>query len=157
MMTKKITLERTFEAPIEDVWELWTTKEGIESWWGPNGFVVKVKSIDLRVGGELEYAMIAMGADEIAFMKQSGMPVSTEHRIRYTEIAPQKRLAYTQKIDFIPGVEPYDGGTLVELQLLGEGVRMLLTIDAMHDQHWTDMAVMGWESELAKLAKVLQA
>jgi len=31
---------------------------------------------------------------------------------------------------------------------------MLLTIDAMHDQHWTDMAVMGWESELAK---VLQA
>ena len=31
----------------------------------------------------------------------------------------------------------------------------MLTIDAMHDEQWTKMAVMGWESELGKLAKVL--
>jgi hypothetical protein len=35
-------------------------------------------------------------------------------------------------------------------------VRVVLTIDAMHDEHWTKMAVMGWESELGKLAKLLQ-
>ena len=35
---RRITMERTFAAPMEDVWELWTTKEGIESWWGPEGF-----------------------------------------------------------------------------------------------------------------------
>ena len=32
---------------------------------------------------------------------------------------------------------------------------MVLTMDAMHDENWTKMAVMGWESELGKLAKLL--
>jgi uncharacterized protein YndB with AHSA1/START domain len=157
MTKKRITIERTFDAPIEDVWELWTTKEGIESWWGPNGFRVEVRSIDLRAGGDLDYVMIAVGADEIAFMKQSGMPVRIEHRITYTEVTPQKRLVFTQKADFIPGVDPYDVGTMVDFHPSQDSVRLVLTIDAMHDQHWTDMAVMGWESELSKLAKVLQA
>jgi hypothetical protein len=31
---RRITIERTFQAPIEDIWDLWTTKEGIESWVG---------------------------------------------------------------------------------------------------------------------------
>jgi hypothetical protein len=31
-------LERTYRVPIEDLWELWTTKAGFESWWGPEGF-----------------------------------------------------------------------------------------------------------------------
>jgi uncharacterized protein YndB with AHSA1/START domain len=31
----RITIERTYLARIEDVWALWTTKEGLESWWGP--------------------------------------------------------------------------------------------------------------------------
>jgi hypothetical protein len=34
---------------------------------------------------------------------------------------------------------------------------MVLTFDAMHDEHWTQMAVMVWESELDKLAKLLKA
>ncbi|HEX9566336.1 MAG TPA: hypothetical protein VGA48_01915 [Thermoplasmata archaeon] len=29
----KIRLERTFEVSAKEVWELWTTKEGLESWW----------------------------------------------------------------------------------------------------------------------------
>jgi hypothetical protein len=33
---------------------------------------------------------------------------------------------------------------------------MLLTLDAMHDEYWTKMAVMGWENELDKLAKLLK-
>ena len=31
----------------------------------------------------------------------------------------------------------------------------MLTIEAMHDEQWTQMAVMGWESELGKLAQAL--
>ncbi|HMI87028.1 MAG TPA: SRPBCC domain-containing protein [Polyangiaceae bacterium] len=88
MTKKQITLERTFDATLEEVWEMWTTQEGIESWWGPNGFVVKVRKIDLRPGGELQYAMTAVGADEIAFIKKSGMPLTGEHRLTYTEIVP---------------------------------------------------------------------
>ena len=46
--TRRITMERTYESSIEDVWELWTTKEGIESWWGPEGFTTEVLKLDLR-------------------------------------------------------------------------------------------------------------
>jgi hypothetical protein len=34
---------------------------------------------------------------------------------------------------------------------------MVLTFDAMHDETWTQRSVMGRESELGKLAKVLAA
>ncbi len=69
---RRITIERTYKAPIEDVWELWTTKEGIESWWGPDGFSVKVHSIDLRPGGELRYAMTATAQPQIEFHEEGG-------------------------------------------------------------------------------------
>jgi hypothetical protein len=38
-----------------------------------------------------------------------------------------------------------------------QGVRMVLTFDAMHDDQWTKRALMGWENELGKLAKALAA
>ncbi len=154
---RKVSLERTFNAPIEDVWELWTTAEGIESWWGPDGFAVKVRKLDLHPGGELLYAMTATAPDQIEFIKKAGMPLTHESRIIFTEITPPHRLAYTQIADFIPGVEPYDVSTTVELEETPQGVRMVLTFDAMHDEHWTNMAVMGWEMELGKLAKLLEA
>ncbi len=34
---RKITLERTYNASPKDVWGLWTTKKGIESWTGGHG------------------------------------------------------------------------------------------------------------------------
>ena len=66
--SRRITLERTWQATPEEVWALWTTKEGIEAWWGPEGFRVEVRSIDLRPGGLLRYAMIAAAPETVAFM-----------------------------------------------------------------------------------------
>jgi uncharacterized protein YndB with AHSA1/START domain len=154
---RKITIERTYAAPIEDVWDLWTTKEGIESWWGPEGFSVKVQRLELRPGGELRYTMTATGFEQIEFMKQAGMPLTTEGRATYTEVVPQRRLAYDHLADFIPGIEPYTVAHLIELVPGDQGVRMLLTLEAMHDEEWTQRAVMGWEGELGKLAKVLES
>lgn len=153
---RRVTIERTYRARIEDVWDLWTTKEGIESWWGPGGFTVKVRKLELRPGGELHYAMTAIGAPQIEFMKKEGMPLTTEARLTYTEIVAPRRLAYTHLADFIPGVAPYGVETLVELHPTAEGVHLMLTFDAMHDEEWTQRATMGWESELGKLAKVLE-
>ncbi len=153
---RTVTLERTFEATIEEVWDLWTTKEGIESWWGPDGFAVTVRRLDLRPGGELLYAMTAVGSDQIEFMKNAGMPLVSETRVTYTEVDPPRRLAYSTLADFIPGVRPYDVTTVVELRAIADGVKLVLTQEAMHDEQWTQMAVMGWESELNKLAKVLK-
>jgi uncharacterized protein YndB with AHSA1/START domain len=28
----RITVERTYNAPLEGIWDLWTTKKGLESW-----------------------------------------------------------------------------------------------------------------------------
>jgi len=153
---RRVSIERTFaDAAAEDVWALWTTKDGIESWWGPDGFEVKVRRLDFRLGGELLYAMTATAPEQIEFLKKAGMPLTTESLVRYTDVVPLKRIAFTQLADFIPGVEPYEVGTTVELGTTSQGVRLILTLDAMHDEHWTRMAVMGWENELGKLAKVL--
>lgn len=154
---RKVTLERAFDAAIEDVWELWTTKDGIESWWGPEGFTVSVRKLDFRPGGELLYATTATAPDQVEFIKKLGMPPTTESRIIYTEIVPRQRLAYTNILDFVPGVPTYEVATIVDFETSPQGVRMVLTMDAMHDENWTKMAVMGWESQFGKLAKLLAA
>jgi uncharacterized protein YndB with AHSA1/START domain len=154
---RRVSIERTFKAPIAEVWELWTTKDGIESWWGPPGFEVKVRTLDVRRGGELLYAMTAVAPDQIDFLKKAGMALTTESLVTYTEVVPRTRLAFTQMADFIPNVKPYEIATTVDLETQQQGVRLVLTLDAMHDEYWTNMAVMGWEQELGKLAKLLNS
>ena len=154
---RRIALERTFDASVDTVWDLWTTKEGIESWWGPDGFQVAVHEIDVRPGGRLLCAMTATATEQAAFLRQAGMPLTNEHRLTYTEVVPGRLLAYVHAADFIPGVEPYEVATTVELTATAGSVRMVLTFDAMHDEHWTQLAVAGWESELGKLERLLAA
>lgn len=156
-MPRKLTLERTLDASIDDVWDLWTTRDGIESWWGPEGFRVAVRDLDLRPGGELLYAMGATGADQIEYMKKAGMPLENHHRVIYTQVDRPRRLAYNEVVDFIPGVDTYQVETVVELHEVAGGVRLVLTFDAMHDDRWTQLATMGRESELGRLVKVLAA
>jgi len=154
---RKIALERTFDAPVEEIWALWTTKDGVESWWGPEGFGVTVHALDLRPGGEMRYAMRATGAPQIEAMKRAGMPLVTQAKLTYREILPHRRLTTHHAIDFVPGVAAYDVETLVELHAVRAGIRMVVTIEAMHDAHWTEMAVRGWESQLDKGVQLLAA
>jgi uncharacterized protein YndB with AHSA1/START domain len=154
---RKVVLEHTFNAAIEEVWELWTTKEGIESWWGPEGFAVKVRKLEVRPGGELAYAMTATAPEQIEFLKKAGMPITQEARVTYTDVVRPTRLAFRQMADFIPNVKPYELAMKIDFDTSPQGVRMVLTLDAMHDEQWTRLAVMGWESELGKLAKLLKS
>jgi uncharacterized protein YndB with AHSA1/START domain len=151
----RFSIERSYAAPVERVWALWTTRRGIESWWGPEGFEVKVTSLELRPGGELSYAMTAVAPEQVAFMKQAGMPLTTQARVTYTEVMPGKRLAYKTVADFVPGVEAYEVGTLVEFQATAAGVKLVITVDAMHDEVWTARARAGNESQLRKLDTLL--
>lgn len=155
-MNERIVLERRYPARIEDVWELWTSPEGIESWWGPDGFNVTVQQLELRVGGQLHYTMTATAPEQVAFMKRAGMPVATKTSLTFTVVEPPRHLAYTNHADFIPGMKAYDVGTDVELFVEGDVVRLVLTIDRMHDEVWTNRAVMGWENELSKLGRRLE-
>ena len=153
---RKITMARTYEASLEDVWSLWTTNAGLESWWGPEGFTVKVRKLDLRPKGELLYAMTATGQSQIEFMKRAGMPLTTEARLTYTDVSPMQRLAYIHSVDFIPGVEAYDVATVVEFHAERNRVRMVVHLDAMHSDEWTQRAVAGWESQLSKVDKLFR-
>src|SRR3979409_1526775 len=88
----RFTIERTYKACIDDVWNLWTTKQGIESWWGPDGFSTKVMKLALRAGGEMRYAMTATARAQMEFMKNAGMPLTNEGRITYPEGGNHRQL-----------------------------------------------------------------
>jgi uncharacterized protein YndB with AHSA1/START domain len=154
---RKLTLERTFDASPEEVWELWTTREGMEAWMGPDGFSVTVQELDLRPGGNLVYAMTAVGPDEVEYMAKAGMPLVSVQKVQFVEVDPPRRLVHRDVADFIPGVDPYEVETILELHEAEGGTRMVLTFDAMHDAHWTEMARLGHESELRKLEELLAA
>jgi uncharacterized protein YndB with AHSA1/START domain len=153
----RITLERTFRATPAEIWALWTTKDGIESWWGPEGFSVAVKTLDLRPGGGLAYDMIATAAPQIAFMQRAGMPLRQPTQLRYTEVEPLRRLAWLHAVDFVPGVPTYETASELVLHPTGDHVHLVLTFDPMHDPAWTERQQAGWESELDRLGKLLAA
>jgi uncharacterized protein YndB with AHSA1/START domain len=151
------TIERSYQAAPERIWELWTTREGIEAWWAPDGFEATVAKLDLRPGGELVYTMTATAPEQIAFMESAGMPLSNESHKTFTEVDPSRRLGYQSLVDFVPGVEPYEQATLVELRPAGGGTHVVMTLEAMHDEEWTQRLLMGRANELENLAKVVGA
>ncbi len=53
-----ITIKRTFDAPIEVVWEAWTQPEHISHWWAPRGMKTEVLEHDFRVGGSWRFSML---------------------------------------------------------------------------------------------------
>lgn len=153
----RFSIERNYAASLEECWALWTTRAGIESWWGPEGFDVTVIALDLRPGGQMVYRMTAVAPEQVAFMRGAGMPLSTETRLTYTEVFAPHRLAYKTLADFVPGVAPYEVATLVELQPTRAGVQLTLSFDAMHDDVWTGRARAGHDSQMRKLDALLAA
>ena len=150
-----IRIERVLKGTPEHLWTLWTTKGGIESWWGPQGFTTVVRKLDLRLGGSFEYEMTAVGAQEVAALKSMGMPLTTAARNVYTEVAPPRRLAYKTRIDFFPDVDPYEVTAAVEFRRVPGGTRLVFLQEKMHDPGMQRMAREGQMSQLDKLAKVL--
>jgi uncharacterized protein YndB with AHSA1/START domain len=146
-----VMVERTYPASVEEVWELWTTKEGFESWWGPVGFRVEVSVLEARPGGALHYEMIADTPEMVAAMAQMGRPASHAARATFSELAPHRRLVLTNVIDFVPGVAPYTSTIAVDLIPEGDRVRMVVALEPMHDEELTRMSRMGFESQLTKL------
>lgn len=153
MTTKQtLTLERTYAASLDALWDLWTTKAGFESWWGPQGFRVEVQELDARPGGALRYDMIAATEEMIAAMAAMGAPASHPTASVFTEVQPKTRLMLTNTLDFIPGVEAYESHILAEFEALPGGqVKVRITLDALHSEEWTGRQLEGMTSQLTKL------
>ena len=54
---KKLTIKRTFDAPIEKVWEAFTSPELLSKWWAPTCMSSSFISTELKVGGMFRYCM----------------------------------------------------------------------------------------------------
>lgn len=54
---RTVTIERTFNAPIELVWEAWTEPEHIAEWWSPKGMKTEIIEHDFKVNGKWKYVM----------------------------------------------------------------------------------------------------
>lgn len=151
-IASNLVVERTYEADVEELWELWTTKEGFESWWGPKQFRAEVHTIEAYRGGALHYDMIADTPEAVAAMESMGAPTSQPCRGSFSEFMPLERLVLTQVIDFLPGVAPYDSTIAVDFFAVAEGrVRMIVTLSHMHDVATTGMQIEGFNSQLTKL------
>lgn len=146
-----IVIERTYRATLSDVWDLWTTKDGFESWWGPQGFRADVHAIDARVGGELRYDMVADTPEMKAAMKKMGQPEKHATHSHFTELRPRERLVLTNVIDFLPGVAAYESDIAVDFSVQGDRVRMVVTLEGMHSEQFTKMQEEGFTSQLTKL------
>jgi uncharacterized protein YndB with AHSA1/START domain len=130
-------LERTYDAPAELIWELLTTTAGLDEWFAPDGFETRVNELELRPGGQLRYTMTATAPEQVEFTRNTGNPVSIELRKTFTEVAPPTRLAFLSLIDFVPDHEPYEHMTTIDIEPAGNRTNVIMTVDPLHDENWT--------------------
>lgn len=77
-------INRTFEAPIEQVFEMWTNPEFFSKWLPPVGFTMEYFESDIKQGRTTSYRMT------------NGDTVDHYGKMNYKEITPVHRLVYMQ-------------------------------------------------------------
>ena len=81
---REMVVTRRFHAPIELVWDAWTSAAQLEAWWGPHGFTTTTSAFDLTPGGQ--WACTMHGPDGTDY----------PNLITFREIVHGRRLAYSQ-------------------------------------------------------------
>ena len=62
--TKKVCINREFDADISLVWDAFTKQEILDQWWAPEPWASKTKVMDFKVGGRRFYAMVSPEGQE---------------------------------------------------------------------------------------------
>lgn len=150
-------LERRYDAPAEAIWELLTTAAGLDQWWAPDGFETRVSDLELKPGGQVRFTMTAVGPDQVEFMRSVGQPLSTQLQKTFTEVRSQKRLAFVTVIDFVPGQAPYEHLTVIDIEPDGDGTKVVMTLDPLHDEAWTQQHHAHRGEELDNLGAVISS
>ncbi|HEY8964144.1 MAG TPA: SRPBCC domain-containing protein [Alphaproteobacteria bacterium] len=60
---EELVITRTFNAPRDLVWKVWTEQEHLAHWWGPKGATMKHAALDLKPGGSFHYCMDHAGME----------------------------------------------------------------------------------------------
>jgi hypothetical protein len=80
------------------------------------------------------------------------MPLATEFCRTFTEVEEPTRLAYRSVIDFVPDQDPYEHLTTIDIQPAGERTKVVVAIDPLHDEIWTQQYRAHRHEELDNLA-----
>jgi uncharacterized protein YndB with AHSA1/START domain len=149
-----VVIERTFEAAVDLIWQMWTDPEQFKQWYGPQGFTVPVADMDMRVGGK---RLICMASPDGSLkMWTTG---------EYTEIVPNERLVYTESMADENGnvVSPSAMGmpdgypamteVTVLLEELGGRTKMVMTHAGVPA---SSGAGGGWEQAFDKLVEHIE-
>ncbi|MGY3794473.1 SRPBCC domain-containing protein [uncultured Aquimarina sp.] len=142
---RTLSLKRTFNAPIELVWEAWTNSEHIAQWWGPKGMKTKVIEHNFKVHGTWKYTMEMPDGSEFI---SEGI---------YKEIITHEKII--SSADFKPMTED------VELQALFEkdGEKTNFTFNVVHktEEYCLQQEKMGfmngWGSVFDRLKVFVEA
>jgi uncharacterized protein YndB with AHSA1/START domain len=82
---EKFVIARTFDAPIETVFEMWSNPKHVSQWLAPVGFDMSYIRADVRVGGNSFYSMT------------NHKDVTMYGRAAYLAVEKPTRLVYTQE------------------------------------------------------------
>jgi uncharacterized protein YndB with AHSA1/START domain len=83
--TEQFVINRTFDAPLEVMFDMWTKPEHVSKWLPPTGFEMKFLRADIRTGGSALYVM------------SNNAGVTMYGRAEYQRIERPDLLVYTQQ------------------------------------------------------------
>lgn len=142
-MAGTVNLHRVFTAPPERVYRAFTDPQALVKWMAPHGFVAKVHSMDLRVGGG--YKMSFKN-----FTTQSEQSFGGT----YTEVKPNQLLKYNDKFDD-PNMPGQMNVTIAFREVVG-GTEVKITQEGIPDMIPVEMCYVGWQQSLHLLAHVVE-
>jgi uncharacterized protein YndB with AHSA1/START domain len=136
-----VRIERTFDAPVEDVFDAWTSEEVIRRWFIPaEGWKEPSAEVDLRVGGTVRVVM----------RDPDGEPV--EAWGEYTLIERPHRLAFTWTFADDPSNQQ-----MIELEFTErDGVTTVLFVNSdISEERRRDAQYDGWSTCFDEMERVL--
>lgn len=152
---KEVIFERTLNAPLEKVWQVWTDSKIIKKWWGPDNTFVPDCDIDLRVGGRI-YIVMEAGEGMGEFI---GMRWPMEGK--YTAVEKNAKLSYDAKAWTEGAEKTTEIETTTDIILVPEEDKTKIKVRAVIHKMGPDakMAVEGMEwgynQQFDKLEKFL--
>lgn len=143
MSTGKVKLHRVFAAPTEKVFRALTNPDALASWLPPYGFIAKVHSMDVKIGGSYKMSFIN-------FTTGNGHSFGGE----YLEIKTNELLKYTDRFDD-PNL-PGEMITTIQLKAVAAGTEFTATQEEIPSVIPEDMCYLGWQESLEKLKKLVE-
>lgn len=140
---RTLTLERVFSAPIERVWQAWTTDE-INSWFGPHGWTTTSKERSVVEGGKWHYCMKCTDENQKEWFGQESWGIA-----EFTVVDPPKKLVYRDVFADANG-NPTEGMPVAEvaMELFDENgeTRIVSTTTFESDEAFKSVIDMGVEA-----------